>query len=262
MTPFFRRIRQKLANKNQFLKYSRYAIGEILLVVVGILIALQINNWNTNRLNKIKEDKYLINLKRDLNNQLKIIERNLEGETQIFNSLSKAKDRYEKHRKFRVVREDLILLTSMNDRYTFTVTSPTYIQLLSTGNLDLITDQILKDQMVMYYEDLELMAQIIQKNNDFKDNVISSKSIAMFEMIGGSNLDKMYRGMEYTFKNYETPQNLLDIIENIISKPENELAVINMVRFKYMNSSVHMNRLEDAKTKTAALLNTLNGSMK
>ena len=50
MTPFFRRIRHKLANDNQFLMYSRYAIGEILLVVVGIIIALQINNWNTNRI--------------------------------------------------------------------------------------------------------------------------------------------------------------------------------------------------------------------
>lgn len=50
MTPFFRRIRHKLANDNQFLKYSRYAIGEIVLVVIGILIALQINNWNNNRI--------------------------------------------------------------------------------------------------------------------------------------------------------------------------------------------------------------------
>ena len=55
MIGFFRKIRKKLADDNQFLKYSRYAIGEILLVVVGILIALQINNWNENR--KIKENE-------------------------------------------------------------------------------------------------------------------------------------------------------------------------------------------------------------
>ena len=46
MIGFFRRIRKKLADDNQFLKYSRYAIGEIVLVVIGILIALSINNWN------------------------------------------------------------------------------------------------------------------------------------------------------------------------------------------------------------------------
>ena len=46
MTPFFRRIRHKLANANKFLMYSRYAVGEIVLVVIGILIALQINECN------------------------------------------------------------------------------------------------------------------------------------------------------------------------------------------------------------------------
>jgi len=66
MPPFFSRIRRKLANDNQFLKYSRYAIGEIVLVVIGILIALQINNWNQNRneQNKIKE--YAASLIQDL----------------------------------------------------------------------------------------------------------------------------------------------------------------------------------------------------
>jgi len=60
MTPFFRRIRRKLANNNQFLMYSRYAIGEIVLVVVGILIALQINNWNEYRKERLKERAYLV----------------------------------------------------------------------------------------------------------------------------------------------------------------------------------------------------------
>ena len=46
MIPFFRRIRKKMSDDNKPIKYMRYAIGEIILVVIGILIALQINNWN------------------------------------------------------------------------------------------------------------------------------------------------------------------------------------------------------------------------
>ena len=69
MLTFFRRIRRNLANDNQFLKYSRYAIGEIVLVVIGILIALQINNWNEHRKDQIKEkatlNKFLQDLKSD-----------------------------------------------------------------------------------------------------------------------------------------------------------------------------------------------------
>ena len=48
MIHFFRRLRKQLADDNKPLKYMRYAIGEIVLVVIGILIALSINNWNQN----------------------------------------------------------------------------------------------------------------------------------------------------------------------------------------------------------------------
>ena len=52
MIPFFRKIRKTLADDDKPIKYLRYAIGEIVLVVIGILIALQINNANENRKDK------------------------------------------------------------------------------------------------------------------------------------------------------------------------------------------------------------------
>jgi hypothetical protein len=66
MIGFFRRIRKKLADDNQFLKYSRYAVGEIVLVVIGILIALSINNWNEVNKTRKTELKLLNELKEDL----------------------------------------------------------------------------------------------------------------------------------------------------------------------------------------------------
>ena len=58
MIKFFRKIRFSLLSENKTSKYFKYAFGEIILVVIGILIALQINNWNENRKNKITEADY------------------------------------------------------------------------------------------------------------------------------------------------------------------------------------------------------------
>lgn len=59
MIKFFRQIRQTLIMENKTSKYFKYAIGEIVLVVIGILIALQINNWNELKKTSILETKIL-----------------------------------------------------------------------------------------------------------------------------------------------------------------------------------------------------------
>lgn len=66
----FRRIRQKLLDKGRIRKYSLYAIGEILLVMIGILLALQVNNWNEAKKEKKLEFKLLQGLKSDLNGSI------------------------------------------------------------------------------------------------------------------------------------------------------------------------------------------------
>ncbi len=70
MIKFFRKIRQNMIKENKVSNYLLYAIGEVVLVVIGILIALSINNWNENRVNKNKFEAYLgemiIDLKLDV----------------------------------------------------------------------------------------------------------------------------------------------------------------------------------------------------
>ena len=62
MIKFFRKIRYDLMEKNKTGKYMKYAIGEIILVMVGIMLALQVNNWNENRKDKIAEKDLLENM--------------------------------------------------------------------------------------------------------------------------------------------------------------------------------------------------------
>lgn len=66
MIKFFRRIRYDLMEKNKTGKYLKYALGEIVLVVIGILIALQINNWNEHRKEISRSQNYLEEFRKDL----------------------------------------------------------------------------------------------------------------------------------------------------------------------------------------------------
>ena len=77
MIKFFRNKRYDLIDKNNTGKpalpagrYLRYAIGEIVLVIIGILIALQINDWNENRISQLRIDSQLINLTKDLESEI------------------------------------------------------------------------------------------------------------------------------------------------------------------------------------------------
>ena len=70
MLRFFRQIRQRLLTDNKFSKYLLYAVGEILLVVIGILIAIQVDNWNEDRKKEIEISQNLKELKSELESNL------------------------------------------------------------------------------------------------------------------------------------------------------------------------------------------------
>jgi hypothetical protein len=70
----FRNVRQKLAAENKVMAYLRYAVGEILLVMIGILLALQVNNWNESRKQNIAEKEFIEGVKKDLTQDKNYIE--------------------------------------------------------------------------------------------------------------------------------------------------------------------------------------------
>ena len=75
MLKIFRKIRQQLLNSGQMKKYSIYALGEIFLVVIGILIALQINNWNEENKTYQKQRSYLELIQTEMSNNLDILKK-------------------------------------------------------------------------------------------------------------------------------------------------------------------------------------------
>lgn len=152
MLRFFSKMRYKLAAENQAAKYLRYAIGEILLVVIGILIALQVNNWNEDRKERIQEKLLIQSIISDLKMDTLNISQNLrilkEDTTRVFAFIARISDS-------KVSLDTLIQIA----RYEFDpklhvnaiFNDNTFTSLLSTGSLKLL-DKWLQDELMQINE--------------------------------------------------------------------------------------------------------------
>lgn len=153
-----------MINQNRTKKYLLYAIGEIILVVIGILIALQINNWNENRKSAKQENLYLKRLlsenKEDINTFTSNIA-DLNKGIETIEDLSKALNANETSQQE--------LIDAANDFFgygsiypIFTSSTSTFDDLSSTGNLKDIKNSELRDQLVKHYAKHKQVAEWIR----------------------------------------------------------------------------------------------------
>jgi len=150
MIKFFRTIRQRLLRENSFGRYLMYAIGEIVLVVIGILIALQINNWNEQQKKLAKEQLYLSGMKLDFQDTKRELERVI-GKTDRVRKLTYtllSMDKAERETTSSQVMDSLIVRST---GYTIFMTSQATIRdLIGSGNLDLITNDTLREYVASW----------------------------------------------------------------------------------------------------------------
>ena len=263
MIPFFRKIRKKMADDNRPLKYMRYAIGEIILVVIGILIALSINNWNANQIEQKKEATYLSNIKRDLNEQLSIINEQVAYEKSINDVATPIIQYYKTYNSFKIDSAFTESVGFLAGRKTFVTNNPTYTELISSGNIDIISDNILKDNIIKYYQELERNELIINKNNNlFTDAVFIPEVLGLSELQfkGKSSLDllKVFEGSDATLSFIDlNEKRLKEITKSQLNNPENELRFINNINFRNFIAIVHTNRLNEQKNKTLKLIDDI-----
>ena len=170
MIKIFRHIRQNLILENKTSKYFKYAIGEIVLVVIGILIALQINNWNEAK----KDNKLEVQLMRSLYEDLRVDTTNLNDLITRYQRQNKQLDTvlYYFHTLSKGYNDTIWrnLYSTINYR-NFIYTDRTITQLKSTGDLKLIHDRSLTNAIIeydsyvyklltSYYTDLEFYYQL------------------------------------------------------------------------------------------------------
>ncbi len=156
MIPFFRKIRKKMADDNKSLKYMRYAIGEIVLVVIGILIALQINNWNQNSKNHIKEISILKALQNEYKENSKRYEQTIRmQQTVVVYSKSLIQCLEKKDLNYKRDSIDTFIMMGALNYVRAEPLIGTY-QSLMGGDLSLVKNELLKSKLASFSAEIIL----------------------------------------------------------------------------------------------------------
>ena len=235
MIKFFRKIRQTLLTEGRTGKYLKYAFGEIILVVIGILIALQINTWNESRQDSNMEKAYLRNIEADLNQQMSYIYIQLEHENKHDSIGQNILDRYSKEKTLRIDSTLSQQLNTLSIRNTFIKADPTYRDLISTGNIRLIKDEKLRNEILSYYLELERIESIMMNNN----------LLYIDEMFAMKIIHHVYIG--------KADERLIEVSNKLLQDPEHELLVINLLDIRKDISSGHIEFMNELKEKTELL---------
>ena len=154
MLKFFRKIRLSLFSEGKTGKYFKYAIGEIILVVIGILIALGINNWNENRKSTVKTKQFLLSLKSDLQTDLKAISEVIEDQTSRSEALLSAIELSGHPDLNAQILSDSIPYYEAGRNNTFFPTVGSYKEASNVGLIDNIDHEALKRSILNLYEHL------------------------------------------------------------------------------------------------------------
>ena len=149
MIKFFRRIRQRLLRENRFSKYLIYAIGEIVLVVIGILIALQINNWNEASKERQHETKILLELKNGFLQDIKEIESNIVNYKIAVKASDVVLQHLESNKPYRDSLSVYLAQTIGMDPF---IPQKAAYQTLKSNGVDLISNDSLRSQ-ILYVHD-------------------------------------------------------------------------------------------------------------
>jgi hypothetical protein len=223
MIKFFRNIRKNLLSEGKTSKYFKYAIGEIVLVVIGILIALQINNWNEQRKTRIQEKIYLKRFEVELNTNLE----------RILNAISLNKSRI-KRAEFLLRTIDKPQLAEDSSSYFMKsiehagytniplISDNAFEELKSSGNLSLISNEALRTALQKYYSwtsaegQYNFLQQDVQLNySHLKQGIFTASQVID---MGDYYTSKNYSAIEAkeTFKRMLTKPKFLEFLPYVI----------------------------------------------
>jgi hypothetical protein len=183
MIKFFRKIRQKMLTENKFSKYLIYAIGEIILVVIGILIALQINEYKANRNIQSEEIEFLNFVKQDLHKDLENL-KNVSGFKKMQFDNCKKIIEYYKH-SVESIKDTLDFVDKIISTFYLINENPSNTAFETaklSGGIQKYKNKTLMNLLSTYYSDNEMNLQLIETRrytNSYAENVFFNRYVIL-----------------------------------------------------------------------------------
>ena len=243
MIKFFRRIRQRLLTENKFSKYLLYAIGEIILVVIGILIALQINNWNEERKEFNKSKALLEEFKRDLardtmesNYVTGRLARRIKIESWALNIIS-----------YDTRHLDSLKLVFLGPYYQQPMTIRTFNKLQNSENPNLSGFENLQNNLTKYYTDTKYLLDAYNEEE---------KHYAMYNEVNQVILEKTeinLSGFPMLPNGKESPENLIAFAQSIEGR--------NYIEKNYVRRKGMIKYFKKVKKEAQELIQQINSSL-
>jgi len=256
MIKFFRSIRKQLLTENKFSKYFFYAIGEILLVVIGILIAVQINKAYNDQVNRNLERFYLGGIVKDIKIDIDRLDENIILDSIKVHSGNFILDHYKNPTK----KKDSVLLAHFSNLSPLTgyeQNDIVFAGIKSSGRLNVISNNSILNTIQNYYSHGTRIADVLEGNNK-----IFTEVYAHYLYNGQYDMNSILSSLGITYAKSDGLTEVTPFDSKMFYKSKDELetkAFIDRISVSIILSQLNVRRLIIGKEKANALIEDING---
>ena len=183
-----------MIKENKVSKYLLYAIGEIVLVVIGILIALSINNWSNNKQLRHTEQAYLLSLQSEFKTNLSKVNRTISENKELMNNIEQMLTLFDSNVRDTISDKGIsdIMYSIFGNSVSYQPSKGVLTDIISSGNLNLIQNEQLRQHLASFESTLEIF--------ELQENGINSAKEEMIRLLNiNGNIRKLLldRGIKF-----------------------------------------------------------------
>lgn len=245
--------------KNKAGKYFKYAIGEIVLVVIGILIALSINNWNTSRTNNDLERFYIQGIIHDIDTDVIRLNRNISLDSQKVASGNYLLN----HFKNPTLKKDSLILfhfASLLPGTHFQQNNIVFEDMKFSGRLNIISNNLLRNKIQRYYSHGLQITEVLEGNSDYALELFGSHVYSdEFDM------NSIINEFSSSYANSERMVEVNAFDSQLFYKPQNDPTIkklINRISINILLAQLNVARLTIGMDSANELTNELKNYLK